>query len=231
MTPPRPTAEHRDEHRGAVATVTLGADDRQLAGEFAALDDDESVRVIVIAGTAHAGALDDAIPAVAALLTPSLAAIDGDCLDEALELALASDVRIASGASRFGMRQVADGRLPRHGGTQRLTRAVGRAHALRLLLTSDVIGADEALRIGLVQAVVPASQLAPAVAALAEQIAAGGPIAAAYAKEAVAAGSDLTLAQGLALEHDLSVLLHSTDDRAEGLRAFAKRRAPSYRGR
>jgi enoyl-CoA hydratase/carnithine racemase len=227
-----PSSRLTTERRGAIATVTLGAENEQLARRLTDLDDDASIHVIVIDGAQTTGAVPGgAAAAVAMLVTPSIAAIVGECLDERLELSLASDVRVASRAARFGMRQVADGRLPRQGGTQRLTHAVGRAHALRLLLTSDVIGADEALRIGLVQAVVPASRLATAVAALAERIASAAPIAAAYAKEAVAAGSDLTLAQGLALEHDLGVLLHSTDDRAEGLRAFAERRAAAYRGR
>lgn len=236
----RPTIS--TDQRGHLAFVSLDhlGDDQPLSANAAAdltaalseLDGDDSVRAIVLTGicTLPPGGAP-AAHAIASLATPTVAAIAGDCLDHGLELALACDLRIASTAARFGIRHVAHGLLPSDGGTQRLTRIVGQAHALRLLLTSEVIDAREAHRMGMVQAVAAPEQLAQAVDDLATSIASGAPIAAAYAKEAVAAAGDLTLAQGLAVEHDLSVLLHTTDDRAEGLRAFAEKRTPGHRGR
>lgn len=204
----------------------------ELAEAFAYLDGDVTVRAIVLRGigTLPPGGAP-AAHAIASLTTPTIGAIAGDCLDQGLELALACDLRIGSTAARFGLRHVAQGLLPSDGGTQRLTRVVGQAHALRLLLTGEIIDVQEAHRMGLVQAVSAPEQLAQAVDDLAGAISSGAPIAAAYAKEAVAAASDLTLAQGLAMEHDLSVLLHTTKDRVEGLRAFAEKRAPEHRGR
>lgn len=165
--------------------------------------------------------------AVASLTKPTIAFIDGDCLDAGLELALACDVRYASATSRFAIRQVHQGTLPSDGGTQRLARAIGRAHALRILLSGEAIDANEALRIGLIQRI---GTLDDAIA-WAERVAEGAPIATAYAKEAATASFDLTLGQGLRLEADLSVLLQSTDDRSEGLDAFRRKRKPKYEGR
>ncbi len=108
-----------------------------------------------------------------------------------------------------------------------MPRAVGRAEALRLLLTGDVIDADEALRIGLVQLVGDAASADEVAAAFA----AGAPIAAAYAKEAVSLGSEMALGQGVRVEADLNFLLHSTADRADGLLSFAERRPQNYEGK
>lgn len=164
---------------------------------------------------------------LAALRQPTIAFAGGACLDAGLELALACDVRIAAPDATFGLRHVQHGMLPTDGGAQRLTRLVGRGHALRLLLTGDVIGAEEALRIGLVQAIGGEDEAV----ALARRIAAAAPVAAAYVKEAVMHGAELTLVQGLRLEADLSFLLQSTADRAEGLRSFRERKPPEYEGR
>jgi len=125
---------------------------------------------------------------------------------------------------------LSQGFIPWDGGSQRLPRIVGRARALELLLTSRTIDAVEALRIGLVNKVVPAKALLPESQALARQLAAKGPIALRYAKEAVNKGLDLTLEQGLRLEADLYFLLHTTADRIEGVRAFLEKRPPRFRG-
>ena len=231
---------------GAVATLTLdcpGTANRLDATLASALFDacvdvgaDDQIRVVVLsaAGDTFAAGIEP-LPtsitrpssSISYLGKPTIAWIEGDCLDMGLELALACDVRVAGPAARFGMRHLASGMLPSDGGTQRLPRLVGRGQALRLLLTGEVIGAEEALRMGLVQQVGDRD----AVDALTARMAAGAPIAVAYAREAAAGGLDLTLGQGLRLEADLSVLLHTTSDRAEGLSAFEEGRPPKFEGR
>jgi enoyl-CoA hydratase/carnithine racemase len=168
--------------------------------------------------------------AVASVDRPVIAAINGEAIGPGLELALSCDLRIASDEARFGLPQLSQGFIPWDGGSQRLPRIVGRARALELLLTSRTIDAVEALRIGLVNKVVPAKALLPESQALARQLAAKGPIALRYAKEAVNKGLDLTLEQGLRLEADLYFLLHTTADRIEGVRAFLEKRPPRFRG-
>ena len=116
------------------------------------------------------------------------------------------------------------------GGTQRLPKLVGPAWALDMALTGRKLSAAEALRIGLVNRVVPAGGLEAATMELAEQVLAAAPVAARYAKEAVGKGMDLTLEQGLRLEADLSVILQSTADRAEGIESFKERRRPKFTG-
>ncbi len=167
---------------------------------------------------------------IAAIEVPVLVAVNGDALDHGLELALAGDIRIASNSSRFGLTGLGEGSLPWDGGTQRLPRLVGPAWARDMILTSRLVTAPEALSIGLINRVVDDGDLMTEAAAMAHQIAAGAPIAARYLKEAVSQGLDLTLDQGLRLETDLNVLLHSTADRAEGITSFLERRSPEYTG-
>lgn len=231
---------------GHIATITLsngsGTLDAAVREAFAAavqsVVDDDDARVVIVTGTNGVFARgiermperlapQGAGSAIATLQKPTVAWIDGDCLDMGLELALACDVRFASSTSTFGLGSVQQGMLPWDGGTQRLARAVGRGHALRLLLTGEIIGADEALRIGLIEGIGDVQTVAD----WAGRAAAGAPIASAYTKEATTSAGELTLGQGLALEADLSVLLQSTADRAEGLDAFAARREPGFDGR
>ena len=117
-----------------------------------------------------------------------------------------------------------------NGGTQRLPRLVGKGKALELVLAGDTIDAQEAHRIGLVNRVVPENVLEKTVMELAKDIASKSPIALRYAKEAMNAGLDLTLEQGLRLEADLYMLLHTTSDRTEGIRAFQEKRKPRFTG-
>ena len=169
--------------------------------------------------------------AVAALPMPVVAILNGDAMGHGLELALAADLRIAADTAQLGAGRLVDDGFPYDGATQRLPRLVGPAMARELLLTGRILTAAEALAVGLVNRVAPAAQLDAAAAELTAQIAAAAPIASRYAKEAVAAAGDLTLAQGLRLEADLSIILQSTADRAEGLRSFAEQRAPRFSGR
>lgn len=169
--------------------------------------------------------------AVASIDRPVIAAVNGDALGMGLELALSCDIRIASDKARFALPQVAKGLIPMDGGTQRLPRIIGRGKALELLMTAAAITAAEALEIGLVSKVVPADALAGEAQKLAETVAAKGPLALRYLKEAILKGMDLTLEQGLRLEADLYFLLHTTADRTEGIKSFLEKRKPDYKGK
>ena len=168
---------------------------------------------------------------VAELSVPVVMALNGDALDQGLELALAGDIRLADGNARFGLTDLVSGGFPWDGGTQRLPRLVGPAWAKDLILTGRVLGAQEALELGLVNRVTAPGQTLAAARELAERVLRGGPLAARYLKEAVYQGMDLALPQGLALEADLNIILQGTEDRAEGLASFAEKRPPRYSGR
>ena len=168
--------------------------------------------------------------AIASLPMPVIAAIDGDAFDQGLELALAADIRVASESARLRMGQVAAGAIPWDGGTQRLPRCVGPAHATDLILTCREIGAGEARDMGLVNRVAGDGEALSVAEEIASQILAGGPIAARYAKEVVALGTEMTLDQGILLETDLTMILQTTQDRQEGINSFLERRDPEYRG-
>jgi enoyl-CoA hydratase len=168
---------------------------------------------------------------LAALPAPVVVAVQGAALSAGLELALACDVRIAADDARFGLPEVAQGTLPLAGGSQRLPRVVGRAVATSMLLLGDELDAQTAYRAGLVSRVFPAQQLSSEAEALVQRIAAHGPLALRYAKEAVHHGAELSLDQALRYELDLSVILQTTSDREEGVRAFIEKRPPQFEGR
>jgi len=169
--------------------------------------------------------------AIAGIDRPAIAAINGDALGQGLELALSCDIRIASDKARFGFPQIASGLIPMDGGTQRLPRLIGKGKALELIMTAEIVSAEEALAIGLVSQVVPSQNLAAEAEALARTIASKAPIALRFIKEAVNKGLDLTLEQGLRLEADLYFLLHTTADRTEGIRAFLEKKPPKFKGK
>ena len=162
---------------------------------------------------------------------PIIAAIGGYAFGGGLELALACDMRIAAANATLGLTEVNLAIIPGGGGTQRLPRIVGRGKALEMILTGARIPADEALRIGLVERVVPEGQALEAATELARTLAARAPVALRYAKEAVVKGLELPLADGLRLETDLSTLLRTTEDRVEGAKAFLEKRPPRWTGR
>ncbi len=161
---------------------------------------------------------------------PVIACIEGDAHGAGLELALACDVRMASDTATFAMTQVATGAVPSLGGTQRLPRLVGRGKATAMILLGERVDAQGALACGLVNEAAPKEQVRARVEELAAAIAAQGPIAVRYAKEAIRQGLDMPLEQALRYETDLTVLLQTTADRAEGVRAFLEKRAPKFRG-
>ncbi len=172
-----------------------------------------------------------AVEAVAKIDRPVLAALQGEVVGEGLEVALACDMRIAATNARFGLPQIVEGRIPVDGGTQRLSRIVGKGKALELVLTGEIIDAQAAYEIGLVNKVVNPSELKSEVDAVAKTLAGKAPLAMRYAKEAVNKGLDVTLEQGLRLEADLYFLLHTTSDRTEGITSFLQKRPPKYKGK
>ncbi len=161
---------------------------------------------------------------------PIIAAIRGVALGGGLELALACDIRIAADDALLGLTEVNLAIIPGGGGTQRLPRLVGRGKALEMILTGARISAAEALRIGLVERVVPAADLMTGAMELARELAGRAPLALRYAKEAVVKGLGMSLEDGLRLEGDLSTLLRTTEDRLEGARAFLEKRKPNWKG-
>ena len=162
---------------------------------------------------------------------PMIAAVNGYALAGGLEQVLACDLRVAAEHATFGLTEVRWAIMPGAGGTQRLPRAVPLPKALELILTCETIPAQEAYRIGLVNAVVPPAEVMPTAHRWARTICERGPLAVRAAKEAVIRGLSLPLADGLRLEAFLSGTLRGTEDAVEGPRAFAEKRKPAYKGR
>lgn len=232
---------------------------RELADACGAVADDTDVRTAVLAAEgdifsigwdwealAHAavsqggslleaarglGIVPDPFRCLHELSRPVVCALNGDAHGAGLELALACDIRVAAEDARFSLPEAAMGLLPMGGGIQRLARLVGRGRALQMVLTGDEIDASEAHAIGLVNRIVPPDRVFDEARLLAERIAERGPIATGYAKEAVNRGIDMPLEQALRFETDLTVILQTTEDRAEGVTAFIQKRKPEFKGK
>ena len=162
---------------------------------------------------------------------PVIAAIQGFALGGGCELAMACTSALRAKRARLGQPEVKLGLMPGYGGTQRLPRLVGKGAALKLLLTGDMVGAEEAFRIGLVDEVVPAEALMARAETLARAIAQQAPLAVAGCLRSVEGGYDLPIEAGLELEASLFGLTCATEDKAEGTRAFLEKRAPAWQGR
>ncbi len=162
---------------------------------------------------------------------PVIAMINGFCLGGGCELALSCDLRIASEKARFGQPEINLGLIPGGGGTQRLSRLVGVGHAMRLILSGDMIGAAEAKEIGLVEMVVPHEELRARTLELAGKIAGKSPLTVKVAKEAVRASQKMSIEEGIAYERDLFCLCFSTADKEEGVKAFLEKRPAQWTGR
>ncbi len=217
-------AEINDDGDGRVAVLTAEGDVFSCGWDPAALGPDAVGRRRGMEALAPFAGLEE-------MGQPVICALSGDATSAGLELALACDVRLAAKGASFSLPETARGMLPMAGGTQRLARLVGRAQALRLILLAEEIDAEEARRIGLVSAVVPPERLLAEAEAMALRMASRGPIALRYAKEAVRRGLEQPLDQALRFETDLTIILQTTEDRAEGVSAFLEKREPKFKGR
>jgi len=239
--------------RGGVAWLTLARPaggnrlDAEMLGDLAAAavaaDEDESVRVIVLAAAGRAFSLGlpagrrwpepgwpDGVGALAAAGKPVIAAVGGEARGLGAALALACDLRLMTPAARLVVPSAAEA-FPSGGLLARLARCIGAARAAELALLGGRLSARQALAWGLASAVVPAGRLRAAVASAARGLAARAPLALRCAKEAVGRALDLPLDDGIRLEHDLYVLLQTTADRREGVRAFLAGRRPRFEAR
>jgi len=162
---------------------------------------------------------------------PVIAAVNGFALGGGCELALACDIRIASDQAKLGQPEVGLGILPGYGGTQRLPRLVGKGTAKRLIFTGEMIGAEEAREIGLVDMVVGADELMEAALKMARTIASKGQVAVRLAKIAINRGCDMDLASGIAYEAEVFAECFATEDQKEGMKAFLEKRKPRFTGK
>jgi len=225
-----------------------------LAAAIAEIHDDRSVRAVVVAGEGKAfsaGAdiaefsalpdgkafgeflahLEGTFARLSELPQPTVAAVHGVAYGGGMELALACDFRVAEERARFGLPEIKLGILPGAGGTQRTPRLLPRSVALRLILTGDPIGADDARRFGFVEQVAPAGEGRRVARELAARLAALPPLAIAAAKRLVRDGTALPLDEALLLEREAEIELFDTADRAEGTAAFLEKREARFEGR
>ena len=209
--------------------IVTGAGDKAF---IAGADIGELSRLTPLDGREHARRGQALLDRIENLPFPSIAAINGFAYGGGLELALACTLRVASENAKMGLPETSLGILPGYGGTQRLARLLGKAKAAELVLTAEKgITAAEALRLGLVNRVVPAGQALASALGLAQTIAKNGPIACRYALEAIRRGVEMPLAEGLAYEATLFGLCASTEDMKEGMKAFLEKRAANFTGR
>ncbi len=162
---------------------------------------------------------------------PVMAAINGFALGGGCETAMACTIRLAAENAKFGQPEVKLGLLPGAGGTQRLPRLVGKGRALQLILSGDIINAQEAYRIGLVNEVVPSAELISRAEAILKQITANAPLGIQFSIEAVNKGLETSQSEGLFLEASLFAICAATEDKKEGTSAFLEKRAPKFQGR
>jgi enoyl-CoA hydratase len=227
---------------------------RELLAAVATVDDDPSVRVAILTGAGdRAFAAGADIAAMSEMTAPQakrfselghrigahieesrlpfVAAVNGFALGGGCELALACDFIYASEKAKLGQPEVTLGVLPGFGGTQRLARRVGAARARELCMTGDMVGAQEALRIGLVNAVVPHAELLPKAREVAAKIASRGPLAVAALKRSILRGEDVPLPTANELEATAFASLFGTQDQREGMRAFLDKRPAAFEGK
>lgn len=224
---------------------------QELRDTLARLDSNDTVRVIIITGNEQAFAAGADIKqmadksAIDMLLIdqfstwdqirktkkPVIAAVSGFALGGGCELAMTCDMIIASETARFGQPEIKIGVMPGAGGTQRLTRALGKAKAMELVLTGRFLSAEDALRYGLVNKVVPPEMYLYEAVELAKEIATMSPIATRLAKEAVNHAFQSHLDEGLHFERKNFYLAFASEDQKEGMKAFVEKRKPSYRGK
>ena len=211
--------------RGVILT---GAGDKAF---IAGADISELAQVTAVEAEKSSSYGQEVLNLIETLGKPVIAAVNGFALGGGCETAMACTLRVASENAKFGQPEVALGLIPGGGGTQRLPRLVGKGRALQLILSGGMINAQEAYRIGLVNEVVPASDLIARAEAILKQIFSNAPIAVRFSLEAVNKGLEASLAEGLSLEAALFGLCAGTEDKKEGTSAFLKKRAPQFQGR
>lgn len=238
---------NRPEVLNALDTVLLG----QLADRMEELDRDDSIRVMILTGNDKAFAAGGDIQEMAnatpvdflnqpffeawgrmrKVEKPIIAAVSGVALGGGNELAMLCDMIIATKSARFGQPEINLGVIPGAGGTQRLTRAVGKAKAMEMILTGRSITAEEALDWGLINRVVEDDQLEEEAMKLALEIAKKSPLAVRMAKQAILKAQDVSLEHGLHFEQNAFILLFSSEDQSEGMKAFLEKRKPTFKGK
>ena len=249
------------ERDGPIAVVLLnrpqqlnalsGALMDELVDELQELDRDDAIRCILLGGSQRAFAagadineLAEGTPislyqsrridrwdAIRGIRTPLVAAVSGYCLGGGCELAMACDLIVASESARFGQPEIQLGVMPGAGGTQRLTRAVGKALAMDMILTGRMLTADEALRAGLVARVVAREAWLEEAKRAAHEIAAKSPVSVRLATEAIDTAFEAPLSAGIEFERRAFYLARASEDADEGLEAFVEKRKPEFKGR
>lgn len=249
------------EIRGRVGVLRLNRPDKLnalnlatmelLVAELERLDADSEIRCMLLTGNERAFAAGADITEMAEasmvemyyrnqfarwerirrVAKPIVAAVSGYALGGGCELMMHCDIIVASETARIGQPEINIGVMPGAGGTQRLTRAVGKAAAMDLVLTGRMVTADEALRMGLVSRVVPAEQCFAEALNICNELATRSPLALRLAKEAVLKAFETSLSEGLEYERKLFYMLFATEDQKEGMRAFLEKRAPVFVGR
>lgn len=223
----------------------------EIRDTLKALDDDDNVRVIILTGgekvfaagadikqMADATAIDmlnidqfSTWDQIKKTRKPIIAAVSGFALGGGCELAMTCDMIIATETAKFGQPEIKIGTMPGAGGTQRLTRAIGKVRAMEMVLTGKFISAEEALQYGLVNRIVPAELMMHETLGLAKQIAAQSPVAVKLAKEAVNQAFNSTLDEGLMFERKNFYLTFASEDQKEGMAAFVEKRTPEFKGK
>src|SRR5246500_1043331 len=227
---------------------------QELRAAFTAVKEDPDVRVVILTGAGEKAYIAGAdinelarlnpveakeytqwgqsvLDRIENLGKPVIACINGFALGGGCELAMACTMRLASENAKIGQPEVKLGIIPGYGGTQRLPRLVGKGLAMQVVLAGEMISAQEAHRIGLVNEVVAPAELIPRAEAIAQKIIANDPLAVQYAMEAVNRGMEMTLDEGLYLEATLFGIACATEDKTEGTRAFLEKRAPVFKGK
>lgn len=223
----------------------------EIRDTLKALDEDDNIRVIILTGgekvfaagadikqMADATAIDmlnidqfSTWDQIKKTRKPIIAAVSGFALGGGCELAMTCDMIIATETAKFGQPEIKIGTMPGAGGTQRLTRAIGKVRAMEMVLTGKFISAEEALQFGLVNRIVPAELMMSETLVLAKQIAAQSPVAIKLAKEAVNQAFNSTLDEGLMFERKNFYLTFASEDQKEGMAAFVEKRTPEFKGK
>ena len=220
--------EDARDDAGVRGVILTGAGDKAF---IAGADISEITQLTAVEAEKSSAFGQSVLDLVENLGKPVIAAVNGFALGGGCETAMACTIRIAVENAKFGQPEVKLGVIPGGGGTQRLPRLVGRGRALQLILTGEMISAQEAFRIGLINEVVPATDLITRAETILKQIFANAPLAVKYALEAVNKGLETSQAEGLSLEASLFGLCAGTEDKKEGTQAFLQKRAAQFQGR